>query len=700
MLNLDIRTILVSYTLCNLISAVVTYSLWRQNRTRFAGLGLCMTNFILNFFGILLLSFRGIISDFLSIILGNALLGLAVLMLYIGLAEFLKQKVYRAHNYVLFAIFMGLQTWFTYADPDFSIRTIIFSTLILVYVGQIVWMLYAIDEIFLNKIVKELRLISIFYVLLAVGRIIYAIFIPMGNDLDKPGLFETYIYLGFQIVYLATTFYFFLMVNKRLVRDLENDIIQRQQIEIDLNTSQEKFFKAFHASPSSVLITRAVDGKFIDVNSKFELLTGYTREQLLSSNLRSLEMWVDIKERERMIQLLQKDGYVRDFEFLGRIKSGEIVTLSFSGEIIKIGEDVCILSMLIDITEKKKIEALLKLQITLWQYSVNHTSIELMQKVLDEIEDMTNSQIGFFHFMDAKSNSLKLQAWSTRTKEKFCKAEGMGMNYPVDKAGVWCDAVRFKKPVIHNDYDSMVDKKGMPDGHAHLVRELVIPIMRDNVVKAVLGIGNKPTDYNENDIELVTNVANMAWFVILETQADEEIQKLNEKLESLAMTDELTKIANRRAFFEKGEKEILRTRRYHQPLSIIMLDIDKFKLINDTLGHDSGDFALQCVAETLKHGVREVDLVGRLGGEEFGIILPNTKIDEARKLAERLRIAIEENENFTIKLNMDITASFGVAEYQLKLKNLDEFLKNADIAMYKAKNGGRNRVEIFTDENG
>lgn len=698
MLNLDIRTILLSYTLCNLISAVVTFSLWRQNRTRFAGLGLCMTNFILNFFGILLLSFRGIISDFLSIILGNAFLGLAVLMLLFGLADFLNHKIARIHNYFVLALFVGLQTWFTYADPDFRIRTIIFSSLILIYVSQIVWMLFSIHDPFLRKIVHELRLISIFYVALAIGRIVYAFLIPMGAELNKPGVFETYIYLGFQVIYLSTTFYFFLMVNKRLVRNLETDITARKQVEIDLKLSQEKFYKAFHASPSSVLITRAVDGRFIDVNSKFELLTGYSREELLSSNIRSLEMWVDIKERERMIQLIQKDGYVRDFEFLGRVKSGEIVTLSFSGEMIKIGEDVCILSMLLDITEKKQIEALLKLQITLWQYATNHTSVELMQKVLDEIEELTASQIGFFHFMDSKTNSLKLQAWSTRTKEKFCKAQGEGMHYPVEKAGVWCDAVRLKSPVIHNDYVSMPEKKGMPEGHAQVIRELVVPIMRDNVVKAVLGIGNKPTDYHEKDVELVTNIANMAWFVIIESQADEEIEKLNEKLESLAMTDELTKIANRRAFFEKGDKEIVRTRRYHQPLSIIMLDIDNFKLINDTLGHDSGDFALQSVADTLVHGVREVDVVGRLGGEEFGIILPNTKVDEAIKLAERLRIAIEENADLKNKLNMKITASFGVAEYQLRLKNLDDFLKKADIAMYKAKSNGRNRVELFSEE--
>ena len=698
MLNLDIRTVLLSYTLCTFICAVVTFHLWRQNRTRFAGLGSCMTNFILNFVGILLLSLRGIVSDFLSIIVANTLIAAGTLFLLIGLTAFLQQKQNQIHNFILLAIYTGLQTWFTYAHPDLRFRTILFSSLIVIFIGQMVWMLFRIQDSFVQTIVKELRIISIIYVFLSISRIIYACFVHMGNDLLAPGALEPYIFLGFQLVFVSTTFYFFLMVNKRLVHSLEEDIRIRTQIETDLQLSQEKFYKAFHASPASVLISRVKDGKFIDINDKFQQLTGYSREELLSSNLRSLEMWVNLKERDRLIQLLKTEGNVRDFEFLAKIKSGEIVTLSFSGEIIKIGEDECVLSMLLDISENKQIEAVLKLQVTLWEYSVSHTSGELMQKVLDEIEYLTNSQISFFHFLDSKTNSLKLQAWSTRTKKKFCNTEGEDNHYPVDKAGVWCDAVRLKRPVIHNDYASMVNKKGMPNGHSQVVRELVVPIMRDNVVKAVLGIGNKPSDYHEKDIDLVSNVASIAWFVIVEKQADEEIQMLNEKLESLAMTDDLTKIANRRAFFIKGADEIIRSRRYHLPLSIIMLDIDRFKLINDTLGHDSGDYALQCVANTLVEGVREVDVVGRLGGEEFGVLLPNTKFEDAQKLADRLRTSIAENSEIKSKLKMIITASFGVAEYQLQIKNLDELLKNADTAMYKAKNGGRNRVETFTSE--
>ena len=699
MLNLDIRTVLLSYTLCNLICAVVTFSLWRQNRMRFSGLGFCMSNFALNFVGLLLLSLRGIISDFLSILVANVLLAAGTLFLFIGLSDFLQRKYNQIHNFILLGIYVALQAWFTYVHPDLQARTILFSSLIVIYVSQMVWMLSSIKDPFIHFFVKELRIISYLFLFLGVGRIIYAFFVPMGNDLIKTGYLEAYIFLGFQIIYLSTTFYFFLMVNKRLVHILEEDIIKRQHIEIDLISSQEKFYKAFHASPASVLISRVADGKFIDINEKFQDLTGYSREELLSSNLRSLGMWVDITERDRMIQLLRTEGTVRDFEFLGKVKSGEIVTLSFSGEIIKIGDDDCVLSMLLDITENKQIEAILKMQITLWEYSVSHTSGELMQKVLDEIESLTNSKISFFHFLDAKTNSLQLQAWSTQTKENFCKAEGEGMHYPVDKAGVWCDAVRLKRPVIHNDYDSMIDKKGMPEGHAQVVRELVVPIVRDNVVKAVLGIGNKPANYHEKDVELVTNIANIAWFVIVEKQADEEIQMLNEKLELLALTDELTNIYNRRAFFMKGAEEIIRARRYHLPLSIIMLDIDRFKLINDTLGHDSGDYALQCVAATLVEGVREVDVVGRLGGEEFGILLPNTKIEDAQRLAERLRQRITENSELKCKLKMNITASFGVADYQLQIKDLDELLKNADTAMYKAKNLGRNRVELFNSEN-
>ncbi len=659
-----------------------------------------MTNFLLNFVGILLLSLRGIISDFLSIVLGNTLLAAATLLLYMGLAKFLERKINQVHNYIFLGLYVVLQSWFTYGNPDLQYRTILFSVVIVFFIGQIVWMLFTIHDSFIFTIIKELRIISIFYVLLGVGRIIYASVIPQGDDLLKTRPFETYVFLGFQVIYVSATFYFFLMVNKRLVHKLEADIVERRNTESELLLSQEKFLKAFINSPDPMLISRMEDGLILDANEAFERLVGHNRAEVLGSTTLKLGIWANPDERAKVIKHMETFGRLREYEFLGRTKEGQVINLVYSGETIIINSEKCLISILQDVSSQKVSERIVQIRLDLWEYSSDHSIIELMTRALDLLEDLTFSKISFFHVVLDDGKDLLLQAWSTRTKEIFCKAEGENKHYSLDKAGVWGDSVRERRPVIHNDYAKLATKNGLPEGHAPVIRELTVPIFYKNKIEAVLGVGNKDSEYTDKDVALIENVSSVVWTIIRQKQADDKILQLNEKLESLAMTDELTKIANRRAFFIKGAEEITRARRYHLPLSLIMLDIDRFKLINDTLGHDSGDFALQCVATTLVEGVREVDIVGRLGGEEFGVILPNTKIEDAKKLAERLRIAIADNSDLKTKLKLDITASFGVAEYLVQIKNLDELLKNSDTAMYKAKNGGRNRVELFTSELG
>ena len=126
-----------------------------------------------------------------------------------------------------------------------------------------------------------------------------------------------------------------------------------------------------------------------------------------------------------------------------------------------------------------------------------------------------------------------------------------------------------------------------------------------------------------------------------------------------------------------------------------MFDIDSFKKINDTYGHDAGDSVLQCFAKTLQENVREVDIAARLGGEEFGILMPNTKAKEAVILAERLRLAIETKDCTVQNQSMHLTISVGVAIFNKEMSDLDALLKNADTAMYQAKNKGRNRVVLL-----
>ncbi len=169
-------------------------------------------------------------------------------------------------------------------------------------------------------------------------------------------------------------------------------------------------------------------------------------------------------------------------------------------------------------------------------------------------------------------------------------------------------------------------------------------------------------------------------------------KEIETELLVLATTDSLTGVLNRRALYEQGEREVMRARRYDIPLSVLMLDIDHFKRINDTWGHLVGDRVLRQMAQVMKATLRETDLVGRIGGEEFVAILPETTLEGATDTSERVRKAIEAQPIATDEGPVAYTASIGVTEFRESDPSLEEALKRADEALYKAKSSGRNRV--------
>jgi len=160
-----------------------------------------------------------------------------------------------------------------------------------------------------------------------------------------------------------------------------------------------------------------------------------------------------------------------------------------------------------------------------------------------------------------------------------------------------------------------------------------------------------------------------------------------------ATTDSLTGIANRRYFMERGNEEIERARRYHLPLTLLLLDIDHFKQINDRFGHPAGDKLLQVIAQACQSNARNVDLPGRIGGEEFALLMPETSAIAARLAAERLRRAIATIPPAQSGVLHQATASFGIAALNPQDTSMDSLVARADAALYRAKNGGRNRVE-------
>ena len=167
-------------------------------------------------------------------------------------------------------------------------------------------------------------------------------------------------------------------------------------------------------------------------------------------------------------------------------------------------------------------------------------------------------------------------------------------------------------------------------------------------------------------------------------------KQMESKMQILATTDTLTHVFNRIKYAELMQREIERVRRYNHPLSIIMFDIDNFKKVNDTYGHMVGDTVLCSLTLIVKENLRETDFLVRWGGEEFVIIAPETDLQRAEKLAERIRLATE---SYRFDQVERVTVSFGVAQFR-KDDTEDAFIKRADDAMYMAKKNGRNRVEV------
>ena len=153
----------------------------------------------------------------------------------------------------------------------------------------------------------------------------------------------------------------------------------------------------------------------------------------------------------------------------------------------------------------------------------------LLQEGLEEAERLTSSQIAFLHFVNEDQQSIELVTWSKHTREQ-CQAV-FNAHYPLSEAGVWADCARLKQPVVHNDYQNLNSKHGYPQGHSHLVRELTVPVLEGDMVRLIMGVGNKPGDYDQSDISLLQMIANDLWKVVRRRRAEEALRRANEEME-------------------------------------------------------------------------------------------------------------------------------------------------------------------------
>jgi diguanylate cyclase (GGDEF)-like protein/PAS domain S-box-containing protein len=453
------------------------------------------------------------------------------------------------------------------------------------------------------------------------------------------------------------------------------DITARKLAEEELRESESQLRVLFEQMAVGVARIETPTGKFVQINQKYCDIVGYSRAEMESLDFQSIthpqDLQADLGNMERL-----KSGEIQNFTMEKRYlhKNGSIVwvTLTVSPMWQAGAMPDFHIAIVQDITARKLAEENSLLQSAALEAAANAIAITDKKGVIQWVN----------------------LAWVTLTG--YSKEESIGQNTRVLKSK------KHDVPFYKNMWETILAGKvwrgelvnRRKDGSLYSEEETITPVLdKQGNVKNFIAIKLDITMRKQREEEL--------------RLAREELEMVNLELrfafeheQHLAHTDMLTGVNNRRYLFELAEHEFDVARRYGQPLSIIMFDLDHFKLINDTFGHALGDQMLQLVTQVTCSQLRDVDLIGRYGGEEFVIVLPVTSAVQAYLLAERIRSGVTALRVENDKGAATVTLSIGIAEmiHEPQDKSVEDVIHRADEAMYAAKQAGRNRTVIFDAE--
>lgn len=429
---------------------------------------------------------------------------------------------------------------------------------------------------------------------------------------------------------------------------VSTDITERKRTEMALQESEDRYSKAFHNSPDSININRLSDGLFVDINHGFERITGFKREEVIGKTSTALNIWRNPEDRQRLVDALERDGLCDNLEADFVKKNGSILRGLMSAVIVQFKDEVCILSITRDITERKHLETQFhKLSLAVEQ-TPNSICITDLAANIEYANATFTTVTGYSQDEVLGKNPRMLQSGNT-PRETY-----------VD---MWAHLTRGE-----SWRGELINKR--KDGSLYTELAQISPVKDINgVVTNYLSIKADITEYKEAEA----------------------------RIEQLAHYDLLTGLPNRIMLAERFKLVLSQAQRNNEQMALMFLDLDRFKNINDTLGHALGDQLLKEVTRRLTHALREEDTVSRLGGDEFVVILPDCDAEGAASVVSKL-IEVISQPCLLDHHELIITPSIGIAIYPHDGEDFDTLSKMADTAMYRVKQAGRNGFRFFAAE--